>query len=194
MKKIYLTIALAIGIMASAQVKIGDNATSVNANSLLELESTTKGVLFPRVALTGTANVAPLAAHVAGMTVYNTATAGDVTPGMYTNSGSAWVKLGASSAPAVSVVVNTSATYTILGTEDYVLHNGPAATFTLPSTATVGKRIVIANNVASSGNVSIAVDAGGSFWNGSGYATSANNTNVFTYTASGWICEAIGLN
>lgn len=57
MKKIFLTIALAIGIMASAQVKIGVNATSVNANSLLELESTTKGVLFPRVALTGTGTV-----------------------------------------------------------------------------------------------------------------------------------------
>ncbi|MEN9975868.1 MAG: hypothetical protein RIR36_28 [Bacteroidota bacterium] len=194
MKKIYLTIALAIGIMASAQVKIGDNATSVNANSLLELESTTKGILFPRVALTGTANVAPLAAHVAGMTVYNTATTGDVTPGMYTNSGSAWVKLGASSAPAVSVVVNTGSTYTILGSEDLILHNGPASTFTLPSTATVGKRIVIANNTASTGNVSIAVALGGSFWNGSGYATAAGNSNVFTYTASGWICEAIGLN
>jgi acyl-[acyl carrier protein]--UDP-N-acetylglucosamine O-acyltransferase len=194
MKKIYLTIALAIGIMASAQVKIGDNATSVNANSLLELESTTKGVLFPRVALTGTANVAPLAAHVAGMTVYNTATTGDVTPGMYTNSGSAWVKLGASSAPAVSVVVNTGSTYTILGSEDLILHNGPASTFTLPSTATVGKRIVIANNTASTGNVSIAVALGGSFWNGSGYATAAGNSNVFTYTANGWICEAIGLN
>jgi hypothetical protein len=31
------------------------------------------------------------------MTVYNTATAGDVTPGMYTNNGAAWVKLGESS-------------------------------------------------------------------------------------------------
>jgi hypothetical protein len=96
MKKIFLTLALVTGLMVSAQVKIGANETNVNANSILELESTTKGVLFPRVELTGTANVAPLAAHVQGMTVYNTATAGDVTPGMYTNSGTAWVKLGSS--------------------------------------------------------------------------------------------------
>lgn len=96
MKKILIIAALVAGLMVSAQVKIGDNVTSItsiNANSILELESTTKGVLFPRVALTGTANVAPLAAHVQGMTVYNTATAGDVTPGIYTNSGAAWVRL-----------------------------------------------------------------------------------------------------
>ena len=93
MKKIILTIALAAGLIASAQVKIGDNVDTINASSILELESTTKGVLFPRVALTSTTAFAPLAAHVAGMTVYNTATAGDVTPGMYTNDGTQWVKL-----------------------------------------------------------------------------------------------------
>jgi hypothetical protein len=154
MKKIYLTIALAIGIMASAQVKIGDNATSVNANSLLELESTTKGVLFPRVALTGTANVAPLAAHVQGMTIYNTATAGDVTPGMYTNSGSAWVKLGASSAPEYhtikgNVTTVTTTTYT-LGANDYavITNNSTGVTITMPdlTLADAGRTIFIFNN------------------------------------------------
>ena len=93
MKKIILTIVLTAGFIASAQVKIGDNVNTINASSILELESTTKGVLFPRVALTSTTAFAPLAAHVAGMTVYNTATAGDVTPGMYTNDGTQWVKL-----------------------------------------------------------------------------------------------------
>lgn len=154
MKKIYLTIALAIGIMASAQVKIGDNATSVNANSLLELESTTKGVLFPRVALTGTANVAPLAAHVAGMTVYNTATAGDVTPGMYTNSGSAWVKLGASSAPEYHTIKGTVSTVTTstytLAANDYavITNNSTGVTITMPdlTLADAGRTIFIFNN------------------------------------------------
>jgi hypothetical protein len=154
MKKIYLTITLAIGIMASAQVKIGDNATSVNANSLLELESTTKGVLFPRVALTGTANVAPLAAHVQGMTIYNTATAGDVTPGMYTNSGSAWVKLGASSAPEYhtikgNVTTVTTTTYT-LAANDYavITNNSTGVTITMPNLtlADAGRTIFIFNN------------------------------------------------
>lgn len=90
-------LALFLSISSHAQVKVGDNPTTINANSALELESTNKGLLLPRVALTSTTAFAPLAAHVAGMTVYNTATAGttptDVTPGYYYNDGTKWVKL-----------------------------------------------------------------------------------------------------
>ena len=94
MKNIFLTLALTAGIMASAQVKIGDNVTTLNANSLLELESTSKGVLFPRVTLTGTTDATTVGTQIAGMTVYNTATAGDVTPGMYTSNSTKWIRLG----------------------------------------------------------------------------------------------------
>jgi hypothetical protein len=41
-----------IGITLSAQAKLGDNVTNVNANALLELESTSQGVLFPRMSST----------------------------------------------------------------------------------------------------------------------------------------------
>ncbi|MFK5959302.1 MAG: hypothetical protein QM495_10615, partial [Lutibacter sp.] len=59
---------------------------------------TNKGFLPPRVALTSTTSASPLAAHVAGMVVYNTATAGDVIPGLYVNNGTAWEKqIGATS-------------------------------------------------------------------------------------------------
>lgn len=54
MKK-YLSIIVTIIMMfgstkISAQVKIGDNPTTVNSGSLLELESTNKGLLMPRLA------------------------------------------------------------------------------------------------------------------------------------------------
>lgn len=92
--KLLMVALLFVGSMAAhAQVKVGNNPTTINPNSMLEIESTNKGMLLPRVALTGTANVAPMAAHVAGMTVYNTATAGDVTPGYYYNDGAKWVRL-----------------------------------------------------------------------------------------------------
>jgi len=94
---LFKAFAVAIFIASStslfAQVKVGSNPTTINANSLLEMESGNKGLLFPRVALTSTTAFAPLSAHVAGMTVYNTATAGDVVPGIYVNSGAAWTKL-----------------------------------------------------------------------------------------------------
>ncbi len=71
-----------------AQVGIG--TTTPNSDALLEINSTVAnpgGVLLPRMALTMTTNPAPLSADVAGMIVYNTATAGDVTPGFYYNDG-----------------------------------------------------------------------------------------------------------
>lgn len=94
MKKIFVALVLIAGFSASAQIKIGANPTTINDGSLLELESSTKGLKFPQFALTSTSVAAPLAGgiHVMGMTVYNTATAGDVTPGLYTNNGTAWVK------------------------------------------------------------------------------------------------------
>lgn len=102
MKRIFTTLIILVSLTVSAQVKIGDNPTSIDANSLLELESTDKGLLIPRVALTATNNVAPLAAHTAGMLVYNTATSGtapnNVTPGFYYNNGTAWNRIISGSA------------------------------------------------------------------------------------------------
>jgi|SRR6218665_288179 len=96
MKKIFTILLALYGLNMMAQVKIGTNPESVNASSLLELESTDKGLLLPRIALTSTAAFAPLAAHVAGMVVYNTATAGvapnNVTPGQYYNDGTQWIR------------------------------------------------------------------------------------------------------
>ncbi|HEY1046343.1 MAG TPA: FISUMP domain-containing protein [Bacteroidia bacterium] len=81
----------------AAQVKFGNNPGTINSNSVLELESTNKGLLMPRVALSALNLASPLSAHVAGMTVYNTATAGtapnNVTPGYYYNDGTQWVRI-----------------------------------------------------------------------------------------------------
>ncbi|MBO9611358.1 MAG: tail fiber domain-containing protein [Dyadobacter sp.] len=78
-----------------AQVKIGNNPTVINGNAVLDVESATKGILFPRMALTATTNPLPLSAHVAGMQIYNTATGADVDPGIYYNDGTKWVRVGA---------------------------------------------------------------------------------------------------
>ncbi|MEY3451514.1 MAG: hypothetical protein RL711_1340, partial [Bacteroidota bacterium] len=49
MKKLFLSAALLVIGFSNAQVKIGDNPTSMNGASLLELESTTQGFLPPRM-------------------------------------------------------------------------------------------------------------------------------------------------
>ena len=149
MKKIFLTLALITGMIASAQVRIGGTGTAVDANAILELQSSTKGLLFPKVALTGTANVAPLAAHTAGMTVYNTVTAGDVTPGLYANNGAAWVKLGGSTSAAYQNIGGGVQTMdgngTILDTTYFIVFQGnTAGTLTTP-TPVAGKTLWVRN-------------------------------------------------
>ncbi len=91
-----------------AQVTIGSNVIP-DANALLDLKNqsdvnaSTKGLLLPRVQLTATDKFAPLSAHVMGMVVYNTATAGtapnNVTPGYYYNNGAKWIRLADASSP-----------------------------------------------------------------------------------------------
>ncbi|MFM2268710.1 MAG: hypothetical protein RL757_2151 [Bacteroidota bacterium] len=100
-----------------AQLKLGDNPGTINPSAVLEMETTNKGLLLPRVTLTSTTTFAPLSAHIAGMTVYNTATAGDVTPGYYYNDGTKWVKLSGS---AWSLTGNTATNWqnNYLGTSD----------------------------------------------------------------------------
>lgn len=81
-------------------MKIGDNPGSINPNSILELESTNKGFVVPRMALSGTNVLSPLTGTpVTGTIIYNTATAGSspniVTPGFYYWDGgsTSWVRL-----------------------------------------------------------------------------------------------------
>ncbi|MDR1714728.1 MAG: hypothetical protein ACK5KN_07035 [Dysgonomonas sp.] len=96
-KLLLLCLVICFCQITHAQVTIGSGEIP-NANALLDLKETStgtssKGLLLPRVSLTSTALASPLSAHVAGMTVYNTATTGDVTPGHYYNDGTKWVKL-----------------------------------------------------------------------------------------------------
>ncbi|NDV45556.1 hypothetical protein D0T49_00620 [Paludibacter sp. 221] len=83
-----------------AQVTIGADA-SPNTNAVLDLRANYEtgkygGLLLPRVALRAVNNAYPLTAHVQGMVVYNTANAGSnensVTPGVYYNNGSKWIR------------------------------------------------------------------------------------------------------
>ncbi len=136
MKKIFVALVLLAGFSASAQIKIGANPTSLNDGSLLELESSTKGLKFPEVALTSTSEWLPLlGTKVMGMTVYNTATAGDVTPGLYTNNGTVWVKNeAASTAPVLKIRVETStSSVDYSGGEDVFILKEASLVLKLPS-------------------------------------------------------------
>ena len=89
MKKLLLSVALLVIGFANAQVKIGNNPTSINATSLLELESTTQGFLPSR--MTEAQRIA-IATPAQGLIIYctNCGTSGGE-PQYY--NGTAWVNM-----------------------------------------------------------------------------------------------------
>lgn len=92
LKMYSLLVSLFISLsLFSQNVSISAKDTLPNAAAGLDVYFSNKGLLIPRVALTGTANFAPLSAHVAGMIVYNTATVLDVKPGFYYDDGTKWI-------------------------------------------------------------------------------------------------------
>ncbi|MDF3026965.1 MAG: hypothetical protein K0S23_1272 [Fluviicola sp.] len=93
MKKLFLLITIAAGITnLTAQVKIGDNPNTINANSMLELESTNKGFLPPRVPLNSLTSSAPMTAAIAeGTVVYSDG--GTLPDGFYYWNSTRWILL-----------------------------------------------------------------------------------------------------
>lgn len=70
------------------------NSQTRQPSAAFEVYSTNQGFLAPRVALTSTSDAATITGtEPNGLMVYNTATAGDVTPGFYYWNGSAWSRL-----------------------------------------------------------------------------------------------------
>ena len=79
-----------------AQVAIG--IQTLEDGAIFQMESSSKGLLIPRVALTSRLDVATIdPAQVEGLWVYNTATAGSgnnrVSPGMYFWDGDEWIRI-----------------------------------------------------------------------------------------------------
>ena len=142
MKKLLSALLLLSAIYTQAQVKIGDNPSTINSNSLLELESTNKGFLPPRLALNSISSVSPLTATVpAGMLVYSTG--GTLPDGYYYWDGVQWKLLATGDLKAVVKTANA----TLTKVETFVLASNDI-TLTLPvvTSADNGMAITVKNN------------------------------------------------
>lgn len=144
MKKLYCFALIAqLALLSAAQVKIGDNPETINANSVLELESGSQGFLGPRVAINDVSNSAPLSATVPeGMLVYSEG--GTVENGFYYWDGSQWVKL-ITSADKLNIF-EKSASCTLAKNETFVVASNDI-TITLPevTSADNGLEITVKN-------------------------------------------------
>ena len=118
-KSLLLVLSLTLSILgAFAQQKMKDGTVAQNnlpnKDAILELESTNKGLLFSRISLKSSKDPSPLAAHTAGMMVYNTQSISDVVPGIYYNDGTKWILARQGQASNISY---NPATYTITFTD-----------------------------------------------------------------------------
>ena len=94
--KVLVLFLLGQNFIASLYSQVGIGTTTPSSSAQLEVNSSTKGVLLPRVALTSLTSASPLTSPTTSMLVYNTASAGtypnNVTPGYYYWNGTAWVR------------------------------------------------------------------------------------------------------
>jgi hypothetical protein len=131
-KNIYSLMLFSLAIIfnnnANAQnVGISTNGATPNASAMLDVSSTDKGVLIPRVALSATNSNSPIGASITtSLLVYNTATAGtapnNVLPGFYYWDGSMWISFGGSGGKDWSLTGNagTTAGTNFIGTTDAI--------------------------------------------------------------------------
>lgn len=157
------------GIARAGSVGIG--TTSPHASAILDVTSTNKGFLPPRVTLTGTADVATIASPASGLMVYNTATAGtspsNVIPGYYYWNGAAWTRISNNSSILASNTVTISATTTAPTTgtrtvdRTYAVDNGAMKTIYL--------QLGYVGSGAGNGDYLFSLPSGVTFNNGTGY-------------------------
>lgn len=108
MKKLLLMFLVLTAACVHAQVKVGNNPNTITNNSMLELESTDKGILIPRVALNNVDSAAPLRAPVAeGMMVYSAS--GSLSNGFYYWNGTKWASVVSSTKVRSNHVIVKSA-------------------------------------------------------------------------------------
>jgi hypothetical protein len=130
-------------ISAQTVQKIGQNAMTIDPNAVLELQSETKGLLLPRLALVATDSFAPMVSSPqGGMTVYNTTPKSgvegltEVTPGFYYWDGAQWVRVADSSSNTMTITTKVT-DYTAFFKDNTILFDLTGvlagATLTLPA-------------------------------------------------------------
>ncbi|MBS1634965.1 MAG: hypothetical protein JST26_03515 [Bacteroidetes bacterium] len=108
----------------SQNVAINSSGAAPAASAMLDIASSSSGLLIPRVALTAINSAGPVTSPATSLLVYNTATAGTgstaVSPGYYYWDGAKWVSFGGTNGKDWSLTGNAGTTVAsnFLGTTD----------------------------------------------------------------------------
>ena len=109
MKKIVFII-LSIGVFANASAQSGIGTTTPDPSAKLDVSSTNKGFLPPRVTLASSSDITTIPNPVTALLVYNTGNNVNLSAGYYYWNGTAWTKIGNSGSILASNTVTISAT------------------------------------------------------------------------------------
>lgn len=141
-KKI-VEIVVIILFVSTANAQTGIGTTSPNASAKLDITSTNKGFLPPRVALTAANVFAPVTglsgttelATAAGLLIYNTATSGttpnNVVPGYYYWNGTAWIQISGG-----LVIETKSASFSLAASDNnklFFINSASTVTVSVPT-------------------------------------------------------------
>ena len=101
------------------------NTTDATADpsAILDVTSSNKGILIPRVALISTTDVTTIPSPATSLMIYNTTTTGGLIPGFYYFNGTSWVLVGSGGASSGWALTGNTGTVTstnFLGTTDNV--------------------------------------------------------------------------
>ena len=101
-KTLFIINLFLFSLFSSAQV--GINTENPAPSSILDIQSTNKGVLLPRVALASSSDIVTIVNPAKGLLVYNTGTGGLKTEGLLTWNGIEWVQFttGTSKSAAIN--------------------------------------------------------------------------------------------
>ncbi len=133
-----LLFALLCQISYAQNVGINSTGATPDASAILDVASTSKGLLIPQVALTATNVAAPITSPATSLLIYNTATVGGgfaVSPGYYYWSGS-WTRLASGGTLTNQWTTSTNDIYTNT-TGSVGIASGAAPGFNA-TTATIG--------------------------------------------------------
>ena len=194
MKTTYFFILFSLtSIFSFAQ--IGINTTTPDPSSILDVSAINKGILFPRVELTGTGDNSTIANPAVSLFVYNTSSSNGLTPGFYFWTGSNWSTVapasnggGTGSSDTWSLTGNSISGDAFLGTTNYnalklKVNNNQFALFDPQGGMAIGYGATANNN----NSIAIGTNANASTNN---QATAVGPSA----TASGYQSAAIGYN
>jgi trimeric autotransporter adhesin len=174
MKNLLYLLFLALSMSVNAQVSINTDSSLPDNSAMLDVKSTTKGLLFPRMTL---AQRNAITSPAAGLTVFQT----DNTPGFYFNSGTSgspiWAIVGSGTGWGLTGNSGTNPAANFIGTTDDVALN-----FRVNNQK--------AGRISSDGSVFLGYQAGnsnyGSYNSGIGFQSLFSNTTGSSNTANGY--------